>query len=304
MTARRSGQVAERRRLPCCSIASLLLQGAGGRRLRSGSATTLGRMDGARIRRLRWRLRGAWLWPTFVVLIVVDTLIGHELPPQGDGQSAASAMLVAMLAMLLGIILLAPALALLMRRRGSDMPVVVARDYAGTVVVLLISGALLRRWSRAPRSRRRRLAPPSPMRSLARTCGSTIGRRRGSRMHRRRGHVCHPAGKCLPDVRARPGATPTCLRRRHARCPPVAGRRPGRLGAELGARLGDGMSGIVGLLAGPERRCRSGVRSSRASSEARSCSSTRPRSPSRFPRSVPGSRVTSPTSSGSSRRIC
>lgn len=100
-------------------------------------------MDGARLRRLRWRLRGAWLWPTFVVLIAVDTLIGHELPPQGDGQSAGSALLVAMLAMLLGIVLLAPALAALMRRRGSDMPVVVARDYAGTAVILLISGVLL-----------------------------------------------------------------------------------------------------------------------------------------------------------------
>jgi hypothetical protein len=32
-------------------------------------------------RRLRWRLRGAWQWPAYAVLTLLDALILHELPP-------------------------------------------------------------------------------------------------------------------------------------------------------------------------------------------------------------------------------
>jgi hypothetical protein len=31
--------------------------------------------------RLRWRLRGAWMWPSFVVLTLLDGLLLHLLPP-------------------------------------------------------------------------------------------------------------------------------------------------------------------------------------------------------------------------------
>jgi hypothetical protein len=34
-------------------------------------------------RRLRWRLIGAWRWPLFLVLTIVDALIVHWLPPNG-----------------------------------------------------------------------------------------------------------------------------------------------------------------------------------------------------------------------------
>jgi hypothetical protein len=37
------------------------------------------------LRRLRWRLRGAWQWPAYVLLTVVDGLILHALPPTGTG---------------------------------------------------------------------------------------------------------------------------------------------------------------------------------------------------------------------------
>lgn len=100
-------------------------------------------MNGARLTRLRWRLRGAWLWPTFTALIVLDALVGHLLPPDGDGQSLGSAFVVGMVAMLLGVILLTPVVARVIRRFGEGMPAVVARDYAGTVVVLAVSGILL-----------------------------------------------------------------------------------------------------------------------------------------------------------------
>lgn len=35
------------------------------------------------VRRLRWRLIGAWRWPLFLVLTVTDALIVHWLPPNG-----------------------------------------------------------------------------------------------------------------------------------------------------------------------------------------------------------------------------
>ncbi len=93
--------------------------------------------------RLRWRLRGAWLWPTFLVLMALDALAGHALPPIGDAQSLASAWLVGLWAMLIGIIALSGAAAGLIRRRRPDMPKAVARNYGGTLVIVAVSGVLL-----------------------------------------------------------------------------------------------------------------------------------------------------------------
>lgn len=100
-------------------------------------------MEAARLRRIRWRLRGAWLWPAFVVLGLVDAVIGHLLPLQGDSQSLVGAWLVASFAMLTGIAVAAPLLARAIGRRRTEMPRVVARDYAGTLVIVAISAALL-----------------------------------------------------------------------------------------------------------------------------------------------------------------
>lgn len=36
-------------------------------------------------RRLRWRLRGAWMWPAYAVLTILDALILHALPPVSGG---------------------------------------------------------------------------------------------------------------------------------------------------------------------------------------------------------------------------
>src|SRR5919199_4238902 len=45
--------------------------------------------------RLRWRLRGAWQWPAFAVLTVVDGLILHLLPPMSGGVELVPALIVA-----------------------------------------------------------------------------------------------------------------------------------------------------------------------------------------------------------------
>lgn len=93
--------------------------------------------------RVRWRRRGAWLWPVFVLAILVDSVLGHALPPASDTQTLASAALVGLVLNLLGVLLLSRPIAALMRRVRSDLPRVVARNYAGTAVVLAVSAAIL-----------------------------------------------------------------------------------------------------------------------------------------------------------------
>jgi hypothetical protein len=35
--------------------------------------------------RIRWRLRGAWMWPAFVAITLLDGFLLHELPPVREG---------------------------------------------------------------------------------------------------------------------------------------------------------------------------------------------------------------------------
>ena len=100
-------------------------------------------MDGASLHRLRWRLRGAWLWPAFVALTIADAVVGHMLPPAGDGQSIVSAAMVALVLNLIAVILLSRPLGAVLRRARGDFPSIVARDYAGTTVIVVIALALL-----------------------------------------------------------------------------------------------------------------------------------------------------------------
>jgi hypothetical protein len=96
-------------------------------------------MDGGWFVRWRWRRRGAWLWPAFVTMTVVDAILGHALPPAGDSQSLAAAGVGALVVNVLGVLLLSRPLGMLLRRLRRDVPSVVARNYAGTGVVLAVS---------------------------------------------------------------------------------------------------------------------------------------------------------------------
>jgi hypothetical protein len=100
-------------------------------------------MDGAWLHRMRWRWRGAWLWPVFAALTVADAVIGHLLPPAGDSQTLVGAGLLALVLNLIAVILLSRPLGAVLRRLRRDLPSVVARDYAGTWVVTLIAAGLL-----------------------------------------------------------------------------------------------------------------------------------------------------------------
>jgi hypothetical protein len=100
-------------------------------------------MGGGWLARLRWRRRGAWLWPAFVVATAVDGLIGHLLPPAGESQRIVSAMLTGLVLNLIGVILLSHPVGVLVRRARRDIPSVIARDYGGRIVVLAVAVGLL-----------------------------------------------------------------------------------------------------------------------------------------------------------------
>ena len=100
-------------------------------------------MDGAWLARARWRRRGAWLWPSFAALTVADAVIGHELPPTGDSQALVGAALVGCALNLIGVVVLSWPVGGVIRRVRPDLPMIVARDYGGTAVVVAVSVALL-----------------------------------------------------------------------------------------------------------------------------------------------------------------
>jgi len=59
-------------------------------------------------RRLRWRLRGAWQWPAYAVLTLLDALILHKLPPVREGVDFVPALIVSSFANLFLIGAVAP----------------------------------------------------------------------------------------------------------------------------------------------------------------------------------------------------
>ena len=77
-------------------------------------------VESLRWRRLRWRLRGAWQWPTFLALTVFDAVVISRLPFQGEGGDIVGATLAAGFFNLLAVALLAPLGGWVLRRRRAD----------------------------------------------------------------------------------------------------------------------------------------------------------------------------------------
>jgi hypothetical protein len=95
------------------------------------------------LHRLRWRRRGAWLWPVFVAAPVLDAILGHLRPPAGDAQSLPAGAIAGLALNLVAVLLLSRPLGALLRRVRRDLPGVVARNYAGTSVVVAVTLGLL-----------------------------------------------------------------------------------------------------------------------------------------------------------------
>ena len=83
-----------------------------------------------------------WL-PRSSSRLVADAVIGHLLPPAGETQTILAAALLGALFNLLAVLLLRVPFSALIRRRRRDLPRVVARDYAGTIAITLVSAVLL-----------------------------------------------------------------------------------------------------------------------------------------------------------------
>jgi hypothetical protein len=93
--------------------------------------------------RMRWRRRGAWMWPAFAAAVLTDAVIGHLLPSSGETETLIGAALGALVLNLIGVVLLSWPLGLVVRRFRADLPKLVARNYAGTLVVGAVTAVLL-----------------------------------------------------------------------------------------------------------------------------------------------------------------
>ena len=92
---------------------------------------------------MRWRLRGAWLWPAFVVVTLVEMCLLHWLPVAGDGAGFVGALLLAGCLNVIAIATLGGIAGILLRRARPDLPKVVADDYGGLVALAVVGAAFL-----------------------------------------------------------------------------------------------------------------------------------------------------------------
>lgn len=103
------------------------------------------------LRRLRWRLRGAWAAPAFALSTLTGALLLTYLPPVGDrGLDAVGALLAAAFLSLVAVAVAGPPLGRMLRRRGPRLPEFAARDRGGVAALvalnlLLLAGGLAHR---------------------------------------------------------------------------------------------------------------------------------------------------------------
>jgi 4-amino-4-deoxy-L-arabinose transferase-like glycosyltransferase len=116
-------------------------------------------------RRLRWRLRGAWMWPAFGILTLVDGVLLVVLPPyEGAPPAVFPGVLLALFANLLAVAVVAPFAGLALRRRRPDLPRRIATDYAGAwllaamAALLVVAGLAHRSGAAAEEDRRQAVA--------------------------------------------------------------------------------------------------------------------------------------------------
>lgn len=95
------------------------------------------------LRRLRWRLRGAWLWPAFVVATLAEMCLLHWLPVAGEGSGFVAGLLLAGCLNVIAIAVIGGLGGVVLRRRRADLPKVVADNYAGVGALALVGSAFV-----------------------------------------------------------------------------------------------------------------------------------------------------------------
>jgi hypothetical protein len=93
--------------------------------------------------RLRWRLRGAWLWPTFSVALVADAVVLARLPFSGGRGSLLGSFVAAGFLNLAVVAVVAPLGGALLRRWRPALPREIAADRVGTAGVLALFALLV-----------------------------------------------------------------------------------------------------------------------------------------------------------------
>jgi hypothetical protein len=94
--------------------------------------------------RMRWKLRGAWMWPSFVAITVLDGVIMHTLPPTRTGIDLIPAVLLATFGNLVVVGALAPWLAnRIWRRRPAADPAAPAKAQREVLVDRVGTGLLV-----------------------------------------------------------------------------------------------------------------------------------------------------------------
>ena len=92
--------------------------------------------------RLRWRLRGAWMWPAFVITTIADGVLLWQLPPFRTGVDLIPAILMATFGNLILVGAVAPWFARRLAKRQQPPPTAgeyeVLKDRFGTA--LLVAG--------------------------------------------------------------------------------------------------------------------------------------------------------------------
>jgi hypothetical protein len=83
------------------------------------------------------------MWPAFLALTAVDTVIGHAWPSSGDEQSIGDALLSALVLNLVVVAFLSRVAGVCVRAVRRDLPTIVARDYAATGLMLALATTLL-----------------------------------------------------------------------------------------------------------------------------------------------------------------
>ena len=95
------------------------------------------------LRRLRWRMRGAWQWPAFFALTLADAAVLALLPFYDDGPGYVGGLLLGGFFNLVAVAVLAPLGGRVLRRRRPDLPRTVASNYAGTALLVAVFAGLV-----------------------------------------------------------------------------------------------------------------------------------------------------------------
>ncbi len=88
-------------------------------------------------------MRGAWLWPAFALLTLLEAGLLRWLPVAGSGTGAVGGILLAGCLNLAAVAVLGGLGGVWLRRIRRDLPKVVADDYAGMAALGAVAAALL-----------------------------------------------------------------------------------------------------------------------------------------------------------------